>query len=93
MKYIDLKKIIRMDYLIRSRSTGNAERFAGKVELSRSAFFDYLSYMRHELMLDIMYSSYSETYYYEGKDLCSVLGDMRCSTCKERYCLEQEVIA
>lgn len=81
-----------MDSLIQRKCTGSPERFAQKVELSRSAFFEYLAYMRNELMLEIMYNNYNETYYYESDDLCSILGNMRCSVCKEKYCLEEELV-
>ncbi|WP_237040013.1 helix-turn-helix domain-containing protein [Phocaeicola faecalis] len=74
MKYVDIRKIIRMDFLIQHRSTGSPAEFAQKLEVSRSTFFEYLAYMREELMLDIQYNKYKETYYYDGKDLCSVLG-------------------
>ncbi len=88
MKYIDLKKILYMDTLIQRKCTGNPERFAEKIDLSRSVFFDYLSYMRNELMLDIEYNVYTETYYYNGQDLCSVLGNIRCIACKEKFISE-----
>ncbi|MCD7901337.1 MAG: hypothetical protein LUH22_16170 [Bacteroides sp.] len=88
MKYIDLKKILYMDSLIQRKCTGSPDRFARKIELSRSALFEYLAYMRNELMLDIVYNNYSETYSYEGKDLSSVLGNMRCIACQEKLCLE-----
>ncbi len=89
MKYIDLKKILYMDSLIQRKCTGSPERFAERVDLCRSALFEYLSYMRNELMLDIEYNSYSETYYYDGKDLCSVLGNIRCLSCKEKIHTEK----
>lgn len=74
MKHINLKKIIRMDSMIQHRITGSPEVFAEKLEVSRSTFFEYLAYMRNELMLDIQYNRYKETYYYDGNNLCSVLG-------------------
>ncbi len=87
MKYIDLKKILYMDSLIQRKCTGSPEQFAQKVDLSRSAFFEYLSYMRNELLLEISYSSYKETYFYKGKDLCAVLGSIRCAECRSENCL------
>lgn len=91
MKHIDLNKILYMDSLIQGRHTGSPERFASKLELSRSAFFEYLAYMRNELLLNILYNPYNETYYYDGKDFCSLLGDMRCTLCKAQHCMEQEM--
>lgn len=84
MKYVDLKKMLYMDFLIQKERTGSPERFARKVELSRSTFFEYISYLRNELMLRICYDEYRETYYYEGEDMASALGKLRCDTCKDR---------
>lgn len=51
MKHIDLRKKLYMDSLIQRKATGSPEYFARKLDLSRSAFFEYLAYMRYELML------------------------------------------
>lgn len=71
MKYIDLRKIIYMDHLIKHQSTGTPEAFAQKLEISRAMLFHYLAYMREELMLEIEYSRFNMSYYYNGKDLSS----------------------
>lgn len=84
MKYVDLKKMLYMDFLIQKERTGNPERFARKVELSRSTFFEYISYLRNELMLRINYDEYRETYYYEGDSVTEVFGKIRCENCKDR---------
>lgn len=63
-----------MDSLIQHQSTGSPEEFARKLELSRSTFFEYLAYMREELMLVIQYNRDRKTYYYEGSNLLSALG-------------------
>lgn len=73
MKYVDLKKMIYMDFLIQKERTGSPERFARKMELSRSTFFEYISYLRNELMLQINYDEYRETYYYEGRSQMEIL--------------------
>lgn len=49
MKRIDLKKVLHMDFLIQHRCTGNAVEFAQKLDLFRSALFNYLDYMRNDL--------------------------------------------
>lgn len=92
MKYIDLKTILYMDSLIQRQCTGSPEKFARKFELSRSAFFEYLGYLRNELDLIVRYNPYRNTYYYDGKDLCSVLGNMRCATCDKGGCVDKELM-
>lgn len=79
MKYIDLKKIIYMDYLIKHKSTGTPEQFAKKLNISRSTCFDYLFYMRGELTLVICYDRSNSTYYYEGADLSALFSKITLS--------------
>lgn len=74
MKLVDLKKILRMDYLIQHKSTGNATEFARKMGLSRSTLFAYLDYMRNDLNLVILYDRYGQTYHYDGPGLMSATG-------------------
>ena len=64
MKRIDLKKVLRMDFMIQHRCTGTPEEFARKLDLSRSTFFEYLAYFRYELGTD----------HYNGATLYSALG-------------------
>lgn len=68
MKNVDLQKIIYMNTLIAHRRTGTPEKFAQKLNLPRSALFEYLTFLRKDLMLEILYSCYSQTYYYGEKD-------------------------
>lgn len=49
MKRIDLKKVLRMDFMIQHRCTGTPVEFAKKLELSRSVLFEYLAYLRYDL--------------------------------------------
>lgn len=72
---IDLQKIIHIDYLIHIRRTGNPAEFARKVGMSRSTLFEYMAYMRDELEVCIAYNRYAATYYYEGTDLYTALGN------------------
>lgn len=74
MKRIDLKKVLHMDFLIQHRCTGNAVEFAQKLDLSRSALFNYLDYMRNDLGVGILYDRYGETYCYDGIGLYGALG-------------------
>ena len=72
MKNVDLQKIIYMNTLIAHRRTGTPEVFAQKLNLSRSA----------DLMLEILYSCYSQTYYYGEKDFCALMGGECCNNCQ-----------
>lgn len=72
MKLVNLEKIVHMDYLIRHKSTGTPADFAQKVGMTRSTFFEYLTYMREELRLVINYDKHKPSYYYGERDLSSV---------------------
>lgn len=74
MKRIDLKKILRMDFMIQHRCTGTPVEFAKRLELSRSVLFEYLAYLRYDLGIDILYDKYQATYHYNGIDLYTALG-------------------
>jgi len=73
MKRIDLKKILRMDFMIQHKCTGSPDEFARSLELSRATFFEYLAYMRYELGVDIQYNRYIGTYHYPNGGLNSAL--------------------
>ena len=64
------------------RRTGTPEKFAKKLNLSRSALFEYLTFLRKDLMLEILYSCYSQTYYYGEKDFCALMGGECCNNCQ-----------
>lgn len=84
MKNVDLQKLIYINTLIAHRRTGNPLAFAAKLNLSRSALFEYLDYLRHELMLEIKYNNYAQTYYYSGdKDFCALMGGECCQNCQK----------
>lgn len=74
MKRIDLKKVLRMDFMIQHRCTGTPVEFAKKLELSRSVLFEYLAYLRYDLGIDILYDKYQCTYHYDGTNLYAALG-------------------
>ena len=73
LKRVDLKKILRMDFMIQHRCTGNAYEFARKMELSRSTLFAYLDYMRNDLGVVILYDKYRQTYHYDGPGLFAAM--------------------
>lgn len=82
MRNVDLQKIIYMNTLIAHRCTGTPTQFAQKLNLSRSAFFEYLDFLRKDLMLDILYNGHTHTYYYGEKDFCTLMGKACCNNCR-----------
>lgn len=60
-KYI--ARLQRMDLLIALKATGSPEKFANKMNLSRSTLFETLQEMKG-MGVDIQYSNIRETYYY-----------------------------
>lgn len=76
MKRIDLKKILRMDFLIQHHCTGTPLEFAQKMEISRSTLFEYLTYMRCEFGVCILYNKFQKTYHYDGENIYSAIERM-----------------
>ena len=62
LKYIERLRYI--DFLLRTKSTGNADALAKKLNLSRSSTLKYLREMK-ELGFPIKYSFRRKTYYYD----------------------------
>lgn len=91
MKNVDLQKILYMNTLIAHQRTGTPTQFAKKLNLSRSAFFEYLDYLRNDLMLEILYNCYSRTYYYGDKDFCALMGGECCNNCRKFISQPQEI--
>lgn len=73
MKLVNLQTIFHMNRLIRHKNTGTPDEFARKVQLSRSMLFEYITYMREELEVCIVYDKTACTYYYDGGDLYTFL--------------------
>ena len=59
-----LNRLERIDILIRRKSTGNAEQFADKMNMSRSTLLEEIKEMR-ELGAPILFDSNRNTYFYE----------------------------
>ncbi|MDR2653667.1 MAG: hypothetical protein LBC68_15420 [Prevotellaceae bacterium] len=66
-RYIDLRKLIYMDFLITRGCTGNAEEFAKRLNISRSTFFEYKACLRDDFSAEIEYFPLSNTYRYTKK--------------------------
>ncbi len=74
MAFIDqIRRIERIDQLIRLRATGRPSVLAQKLGISESQLYEVLNIMKLELGGSILYSKSLETYYYP-KDI-----KFRCS--------------
>ncbi len=62
LKYIERLRYI--DYLLRTKASGDANSLSKKLHLSRSATLEYLKEMK-ELGFPIKYSYRRKTYYYD----------------------------
>ena len=62
-----LRKIDRMNELIRRASTGPPAEFAEKMKISESTLYNYLNFLKYELNAPISYCRYRKTYYYDKK--------------------------
>lgn len=62
MDFIEILK--RMDRMIRMRSTGSPEDFAGRLSISERSLYNYLAVMR-DLGAPLEYSRTLESYYYQ----------------------------
>lgn len=63
-KFAYLNRLRRLDYLIRTRATGNTNEFASRLGISRSQLCEDLKDLR-ELGAPIFYNRIRQTYYYE----------------------------
>jgi predicted DNA-binding transcriptional regulator YafY len=59
-----IRRIDKMNYLIRSKRTGTPIQFAEKLEISESTLYQHLNDLR-ELGAPIAYDKFRQTYYYE----------------------------
>ncbi|MEX0982754.1 MAG: hypothetical protein WD577_11685 [Bacteroidales bacterium] len=58
--------LARMDKMIRMRSTGSPEDFAGRLYISERSLYNYLAVMK-ELGAPLRYSRISESYFYSDE--------------------------
>jgi|OpeIllAssembly_1097287.scaffolds.fasta_scaffold166397_1 hypothetical protein len=67
MRFVDqLRRIERIDQLIRLKATGTPTELALKLGLSESQLFEVLSLMKNEFGAPIRYSKASRCYYYKS---------------------------
>lgn len=64
LKLLDIRKLLRIDSIIRRRSSGTPLEFAKKMDFSRSTLFEYLAYLKDEFTAVIHYNKYSHNYEY-----------------------------
>lgn len=62
---VDLAIVYSLDNLIRMKTTGDSEKLAKKLGISRSNLFETISYLRDEMCAPIIYNVYKKTYEYE----------------------------
>lgn len=74
MKIINqIRRIERLDYLIRSRATGTPAELACKLGMSQSQTYSFLKLVREELDAPIYYSRSEKCYYY-GENVKFIFG-------------------
>jgi hypothetical protein len=81
LKY--LRRLERIDDLIRRKATGTPEEFAERLGLCRSALMEYLREMK-EIGAPIAYCRHRESYYYEEEK------ELFIGFAKNRLAKEQE---
>lgn len=66
MTFIDqIRRIERIDYHIRTRSTGTPAQFARKLGMSQSQLFQIMKIMREIMDAPVYYSKTEQSYCYE----------------------------
>ena len=66
MNFCDqIKRLQRLDYLFRSRSTGTPAELAKKLSLSKSQLFLIIKTMKQDMGAPIYYCRASQTYMYK----------------------------
>ena len=66
MSYHLLNLILKLNYLIKSKSTGTPKELAEKLEISERSLYDYISLLK-QFQAPIKYSKIMRTYYYIEK--------------------------
>ena len=64
-----LNKVAQLDQLIRQGRTGNYQKTADHLEISKSSLYELIDYMRYELGAPIEYDTCRQSYVYteEGR--------------------------
>lgn len=74
--YHQIKRIERIDYLIRSRSTGSPLELADKLSISPSQLYQVIKILKDEMGAPIYYSKGIQSYCYKEsvKFICAFQG-------------------
>ena len=67
---MDIRILIRIDELIRTKLTGTPKQLAQKLEIYERSVHYYIAFMKKEMKAPIVYDSKNETYLYETE--CNV---------------------
>jgi hypothetical protein len=59
-----IEKLYRIDFFIRTKSTGSPDDFCERLDISKSTLFEYLKIMK-EHGAPIKWDKYKNSYYYE----------------------------
>ena len=62
---MDIRKIIRLHKLIKIQRTGSPRELADKLGVSERSIYNYIGYMKMELIAPISYEEKNESYCYE----------------------------
>lgn len=62
---MDIRKIQKIDRLIRSKQTGTPKEFAKKLACSERTIFHYIAFIKERLNAPIVYNINNESYMYE----------------------------
>lgn len=75
MNFLDqIKRIERIDYLIRSRTTGSPSELAETLNISQSQLFEILKFMKDEMGAPIFFCRINQRYCYHTnvKFICTI---------------------
>jgi hypothetical protein len=61
-----IEMIEKIDWLVRTKATGNSAEFAEKLGISTRTLFNYLNYMKIQMSAPIEYSKEHQSYIYNG---------------------------
>lgn len=61
---MDIRIIIRLDFLITKEMTGNPKKLASKLAITERSVYHYLAFMKKELNAPIVYNYQKQTYMY-----------------------------
>jgi hypothetical protein len=64
---MNIELLVKIDFYVKTKSTGIPDVFAQKIGISKSMLFRCIKYMKIEMKAPIVYSRINETYFYTEK--------------------------